>query len=125
MEDGHSCPSGAGCGNPTPEWETFIVNRDDIKLALLQQVPCLVVCALVLDGGGVAQTCLKALIVFWVVVGLSVVVLHEKDKLWLRRFLRWGFFPMFAVAWCVFPPEPLRVPVPHRRGTETAAKPKT
>jgi len=91
------------------------MNREDIKLALLQQAPWFVVCALTLDGGGVLGTCLKALIVFWVFVGLSVVVLGEKDKLWLRWFVRWGFFPLFAVAWFVFPPEPpLRVPVPRR-----------
>ena len=72
-----------------------------------------------------AGTCLKTLIVFWVLVLLSVVVLREQDKLWLRRFVRWGFFPMFAVAWFVFPPEPLRVPKPHRGGTEAVAKPKT
>ena len=64
------------------------MNRDDIKLALLQQVPWFVLCLLTLDGGGVLGTCLKALIVFWVFVGLSVVVLKEKDKLWLRRFVR-------------------------------------
>ena len=91
------------------------MKREDIKLALLQQVPWFVLCLLTLDGGGVLGTCLKALIVFWVFVGLSVVVLGEKDKLWLRRFVRWGFFPMFALAWFVFPPEPpLGVSVPRR-----------
>lgn len=90
------------------------MKREDIKLALLQQVPTFVICTLMLDGGGVLGTCVNALIVFWVFVGLSVVVLGEKDRLWLRRFVRWGFFPMFAVAWFVSPPEPLRVPVPRR-----------
>ena len=98
------------------------MNRGDIRLALLQQIPWLVVCTLVMDGGGVAGTCLKALIVFWVFVVLSVVVLREKDKLWLRRFVRWGFFPMFAVAWFVFPPEPLRIPARQRVGNDGAAK---
>ena len=75
-----------------------------------------------MDGGGVFVTCLKALILYWVFVALSIVVLHERDKSWFRRFVRWGFFPMFALTWCVFPPEPLRIPTRQRAGKDAAMK---
>lgn len=98
------------------------MNHDDIKLALFEQVPWLVVCQLVMDGGGVFGACFKALVLYWVFVALSIVVLHERDKLWLRRFVRWGLFPMFAVAWFVFPPEPLRIPMRQRAEKNGAMK---
>ena len=89
------------------------MNRDDIKLVLLQQVPALVVSALVLDGGGVLRTCLKGLLVFWVLVVL-LGLLGGGKAAWFHRVVRWGFFPVLMLTWLAFPPEPLRVPVPHR-----------
>ena len=92
------------------------MNRDDIRLVLLQQVPTLVICALVLDGGGVLRTCLKGLLAFWVLVVL-LGLLGGGKAAWFHRVVRWGFFPVLMLTWLAFPPEPLRVPVPRRGET--------
>jgi hypothetical protein len=71
--------------------------QNALSMALKQQVPTLVVCTLLLDGGRILRVCLIAMLGFWL-FALLCLARSTKDSdpigLW---FLRWGFFPLIGV----------------------------
>ena len=68
-----------------------------LKLALLQQVPSLVICALLLDFGKMLRLCLISMLGFWLLAMVCLSRGHRQHDPAGLMFLRWGFFPLFAV----------------------------
>ncbi len=72
-----------------------------IKTSLWQQVPLIVVCALLLDGGRILRVCLTSTLCFWL-LGLIILIRSERfdarvpDRDGLL-FLRWGYLPLFGL----------------------------
>ena len=71
--------------------------QDGIRLTLIQQVPWLVLCALLLDSGRTLRLCLIAILGYWMLAMLCLARGHRKPDRAGLLFLRWGFFPLFAV----------------------------
>ncbi len=71
-----------------------------LRLTLKQQIPWLVLCALLLDSGRVFRLCLITVLGFWLFAMLCLARGHRKPDPVGLLFLRWGFFPLFAVV-CV------------------------
>ena len=67
-----------------------------LKLALLQQIPSLVICALLLDFGKTLRLCLIAVLGFGLFAMLCLSRGHRHHDPAGLMFLRWGFFPRFA-----------------------------
>ncbi len=66
--------------------------------ALFQQVPCALLCLLMLDGGRMARICGIAMVGFWAVAAIIMVRRPSAPGAWDLRFLRWGFWPVFGLA---------------------------
>lgn len=71
--------------------------RGAVYLALLQQVPCGLLCLLLLDGGRTARVCGIAVLGFWAAAAVIMVSRPESPKWSDLVFLRWGFFPLLAL----------------------------
>ena len=71
-----------------------------IRLTLWQQFSWLVFCALLLDSGRTLRLCLITVLGFWLFAMLCLARGHRKPDPVGLIFLRWGFFPLFAVV-CV------------------------
>ncbi|QEH39196.1 hypothetical protein OJF2_78080 [Aquisphaera giovannonii] len=70
--------------------------RGAVYVALLQQVPCALLCSLMLDGGRLARVCGIAVLGFWVAAALIMARRPTAPGRWDRPFLRWGFLPVLA-----------------------------
>lgn len=70
---------------------------DSLRLALVQQLPCLVLCALLLDHGRMLRLCLIAILGFWLFAMLCLARGHRKFDPVGLLFLRWGFFPLLTM----------------------------
>ena len=66
--------------------------------ALIQQAIVMFFCALILDGGGLAQVCLYALVAFWGGTGLLITrrgaALTRADI----ALIRWSYIPLCIVS---------------------------
>ena len=73
-------------------------DREWVRFTLLQQVPTVLLCALMLDGGAMAKVCLAAMAGYWI----GVAWLQLRRPLQPSRtdalFERWGFFLLFGVS---------------------------
>lgn len=72
-------------------------HRGAILFALLQQVPCAVLCLLLLDGGHMARVCGVAMLGFWGAAALVMARRPSPHSPGDLLFLRWGFLPVFAL----------------------------
>ncbi len=70
---------------------------DPIRLSFLQQLPCLVICSLLLDGGRTLRVCLIAMLGFWLLAMLCLVRSQRERDLFGPLFLRWGFIPLLII----------------------------
>ena len=69
---------------------------NSLKLSLTQQIPCFVICLLLLDSGKLLRVCLIAILGFWLFAMVCLVRGHrQQDRLGLS-FLKWGFLPLFG-----------------------------
>ncbi|GIW88127.1 MAG: hypothetical protein KatS3mg108_2451 [Isosphaeraceae bacterium] len=71
--------------------------REAIHFALLQQVPCALLCLLLLDGGRMAKVCGVAVLAFWAAAALIMARRPNSPGPGDIAFLRWGFLPLFAL----------------------------
>jgi hypothetical protein len=71
--------------------------RQGIRVALFQQVPFAVLCLLLLDFGRTARLCGIALIAFWSMVALILARRPISPSPADLVFLRYGFWPVFAL----------------------------
>jgi hypothetical protein len=66
--------------------------------ALIQQAIVMFFCALILDGGGLAQVCLYALVAFWGGTGLLIArrgaAITRVDII----LIRWSYIPLCIVS---------------------------
>lgn len=70
--------------------------RGAFRVALIQQLPTALLCALFLDGGATAKVCGIALAGFW---GAALVCLARRPFSPAASdlaYIRYGFFPVFA-----------------------------
>jgi hypothetical protein len=72
--------------------------RGAIHFALLQQVPCALLCLLLLDGGRTAKVCGVAMLGFWAAAAIIMARRPSSPGPGDITFLRWGFLPLFALA---------------------------
>ncbi len=77
--------------------------RDVIRFALYQQVPWAILCTLLLDGGRVARICGVAMLGFWAGVALIMARRPVLPTRWDLRYVRWGFWPVFALLLLIEP----------------------
>jgi len=70
--------------------------RGAVYFALLQQVPCGLLCVLLLDGGRTARVCGIAVLGFWAAAAVVMARRPESPRRSDLVFLRWGFFPLLA-----------------------------
>ena len=75
--------------------------RNAIGKSLQQQIPTIVLCSLLLDGGMMLRVCLVATIAFWL---FAMIILVRSERFQEPKtdrdgllFLRWGYFPVFLV----------------------------
>ena len=73
-------------------------DRRAIHFALLQQVPCALVCLLLLDGGRLAKVCGVAMLGFWAAAVLIMARRSNSPAPSDIAYLRLGFWPLFALA---------------------------
>jgi hypothetical protein len=72
--------------------------REAIRVGLRQQVPCAILCLLMLDGGRMARVCGVTMLGFW--AGTALIMARRplapdgRDHL----FIRWGFLPLLIMA---------------------------
>lgn len=71
--------------------------REAIFFTLRQQVPCALLCLLMLDGGHMARVCGIAMLGFWSAAAMFMARRPQSPSPHDLRFLRWGFLPLFAV----------------------------
>lgn len=74
---------------------------DAIWLTFIQQMPCLIICVLLLDGGGTLRVCLIATLGFWLFAMLCLIRSQRDHEVFGLWFLRWGFFPLFGILFCI------------------------
>jgi hypothetical protein len=72
--------------------------RRAINFALFQQVPCALLCLLMLDGGRMAKVCGVVMLGFWAAAALIMARRPNSPGPLDIAFLRWGFLPLFALA---------------------------
>ncbi len=71
--------------------------RNALRMTLKQQVPALLVCILLLDGGRILRVCLIAMLGFWLFAMLCLArSTKDSDPIGLS-FLRWGFVPLLGI----------------------------
>jgi hypothetical protein len=71
--------------------------RNAVYVTLSQQVPCALVCLLLLDGGRMAKVCGVAMLGFWAAAALVMARRVNAPAPWDLAFLRWGFLPLLAI----------------------------
>jgi hypothetical protein len=74
---------------------------DAIKQSLWQQIPTIVFCTLLLDGGKILRVCLTSTLGFWL---FAMIVLARSERFNEQQpnregllYLRWGYLPLFGV----------------------------
>ncbi len=70
--------------------------RPAFRFALLQQIPFVILCLLMLDFGWLAKLCGIAMLGFWIV---AFTIMARRPMLPTQSyivFIRWGFFPIVA-----------------------------
>jgi ABC-type antimicrobial peptide transport system permease subunit len=73
-------------------------SRLAFRLAIIQQIPIALLCALNLDGGLTAKICGFAMLGYWVAVAWILLrrpLLNSRTDL---VFIRWGFLALFAAS---------------------------
>lgn len=80
-----------------PRFDCSIVRPNLVQVALTQ-LPCLLVAAMLLDGGRGFRICVAAVVAHWLAIGL--ICLRGNDGLTAldRWVIPWGFFGCLAVA---------------------------
>ena len=68
-----------------------------LRLTLIQQLPALVLSALLLDSGRTFRLCLITALGFWLFAMLCLARGHRQNDPVGLMFLRWGYFPLLAV----------------------------
>lgn len=78
--------------------------RDAIRISLIQQVPCALLCLLLLDGGRTARICAASMLGYWVGVALVMVRRANDPSRLDLAVIRWGYVPLFfaAALWASF-----------------------
>jgi hypothetical protein len=71
--------------------------REAVFFTLRQQVPCALLCLLLLDGGRMAKVCGIAMLGFWSAAALIMARRPRSPGAHDVLFLRWGFLPLFAL----------------------------
>ncbi len=75
-----------------------IESRRAFRSALIQQISCALISALMLDGGVMAKVCAATILGYWIAVGW---LLHRQPLLNSGSdllFVRWGFLALFVVS---------------------------
>lgn len=72
--------------------------RPQLKTIIATQLPCLVVSALLLDGGRNLKICIAAILAHWVCVGIICSRNQPSISLMDTFLIRWGFVPCLTVA---------------------------
>ena len=70
---------------------------DALKLTLWQQLPSIVFCALLLDGGEISRVCLIATLGYWLLALICLARSEQPSNRGDLLFLRWGYFPLFGL----------------------------
>ena len=77
--------------------------RIDLRLAVVQQVPLLILTGLLLDGGDLARWTAAAVIGFWLGVAAIARKRAEYRRPSDRWFVKWGSVPLIVMAWAIEP----------------------
>lgn len=72
--------------------------RKAIYFSLVQQVPCVLLCSLLLDSGRTAKVCAITMIAYWAAVALIMISRPTTPASTDVAFMRWAFMPLLAVA---------------------------
>lgn len=72
--------------------------RQAIRISLAEQIPCAVLCLLMLDGGHTARVCGVTMLGFWAGTALIMARRPLAPNSLDLLFIRWGFFPLLIVA---------------------------
>ena len=85
---------GAPSLNLAPSTTSRVTLRPFLNLVLIQQVPVLLLTALMLDGGRLFQRCTFAALTHWVAIALIVGRRSSNPSSIDDFIVRWGYFPL-------------------------------
>jgi hypothetical protein len=73
-------------------------SRRAFRFALIQQVSCALISALMLDGGVIAKICAATIVGYWIAVAWLLSRRPLLDSKTDLLFVRWGFLLLFVVS---------------------------